>query len=419
MDTSRVKVYGYRWVVLLAFMFINLTIQILWICFAPITGLAAEHYHVSDLQIGFLAMSFMIVYIPMAIPASWAIDTFGFRKAVGFGAILFGVFGLLRGIYADDFNLTLWLTIGIAAGQPFLLSAWAKVAAKWFALEERATAVGLAAVASFLGIAIGQVLTPLLVLQSGFRETQLIYGALAAVSALLFLILAREDPPTPASPPGYDQPALMLDGLRQILRQRDFYYLALVLFVGGGIFNGVSTWVESIVRPKGMSITEAGEMGGIMLIGGIVGAAVLPIISDRLRKRKMILLLGVACSIPGLAGLTLGSGYVFLLISFFFLGVFLNGVAPVAYQYGAEITYPVPEGTSNGLFMLAGQISVVFIYGMGWFESVSGSFTPSLLALIGLMGVGWVVLTLLKESPMMQSKPLPALKDAREGVPPH
>ncbi len=404
MNTSSVKVYSYRWIVLLAFMFINVTIQILWICFAPVTGPAATHYHVSELEIGFLAMSFMIVYIPMAIPAAWAIDTFGFRKAVGFGAILMGVFALLRGAFASDFNLTLVFTIGIAIAQPFLLGAWAKVAARWFAIEERATAVGLAAVASFLGIAIGEVLTPFLVLSYGFRATLLIYGAVAALSSVTFLVLARENPPTPASPPGYDQRALMLDGLKQILRQRDFYYLAFVLFVGSGIFNGLSTWVEGIVRPKGMTITQAGEMGGIMLIGGIVGAVVLPMISDRLRKRKVILLIGVACSIPGLLGLTYGSGYAFLMLSFFALGLFLNGVAPVAFQYGAEITYPVPEGTSNGLFMLAGQISVIFIYGMGWLESVTGTFAPSLLALVGLIVVGCGVLLLLKESQMMLAK---------------
>ena len=55
------RLYGYRWVVLAAFMFINLTIQILWISFAPITGPAAAFYGVSDLQIGLLAMSFMLV----------------------------------------------------------------------------------------------------------------------------------------------------------------------------------------------------------------------------------------------------------------------------------------------------------------------------------------------------------------------
>ena len=33
---STYKLYGYRWMVLAVFMFINLTIQILWITYAPI-----------------------------------------------------------------------------------------------------------------------------------------------------------------------------------------------------------------------------------------------------------------------------------------------------------------------------------------------------------------------------------------------
>ena len=58
---NQYHLYGYRWVVLAVFMFINLTIQMPWIEYAPITGSAAEFYHVTDLQIGFLAMSFILL----------------------------------------------------------------------------------------------------------------------------------------------------------------------------------------------------------------------------------------------------------------------------------------------------------------------------------------------------------------------
>ena len=404
MVTSNVQVYGYRWVVLAAFMFINLTIQILWICFAPISVPAAQYYGVGELDIGLLAMIYMIVFIPVAIPASWAIDTFGFRKAVGLGAILLGVFGLLRGIFTANFTLTLVFTIGLAVAQPFILNAFTKVAAKWFALEERATAIGLAQVASFLGVVVGQMLTPSLVDAFGIATMQLIYGIIAAISAVVFLIIAREDPPTPASPSGQEQRALVLDGLRQILRLRDFYYLAVVFFLAGGIFNGLETWVGSIVHPKGFSPDDAGTLGGLMLIGAIVGAVVFPPISDRLRQRKPILLVGMIAAIPGLALITWNSDFIVLLFAFFILGFFMIGIAPVVYQYGAEITYPTPEGTSNGLFVLAMQISVVFIYAMGWLNDVLGSFTPSLIALIVLLAVSAGLIALLKESPMMTAK---------------
>ena len=75
MKEQTFRVYGYRWVVLAVFMFINLTMQMLWITYAPITGPAAQYYGVTDSQIGLLAMTFMIVYIPLSIPASWAMRT--------------------------------------------------------------------------------------------------------------------------------------------------------------------------------------------------------------------------------------------------------------------------------------------------------------------------------------------------------
>ncbi len=108
------KAYPYRWVVLGVFMLTNLAIQILWISYAPITGPAAGYYGVSDLLIGLLSMSFMIAFIPLSIPASWAIDTLGFRKSVSIGAAMMGMFGVLRGFAGGNYTLVLIATFGLA-----------------------------------------------------------------------------------------------------------------------------------------------------------------------------------------------------------------------------------------------------------------------------------------------------------------
>jgi hypothetical protein len=145
------KLYKYRWVILAFFMFINLTMQMLWIAYAPITGIAASYYGVTDRLIGLLSMVFMIAFIPLSIPASWMIDKFGYRKAVGLGAVMMAVFGLLRGFAGQNYILVLISTIGIAAAQPFLLNAWTTVPAKWFGTDERATMVGLITLANLVG----------------------------------------------------------------------------------------------------------------------------------------------------------------------------------------------------------------------------------------------------------------------------
>ncbi len=395
--TNSYRLYGYRWVVLAVFMFINLTIQMLWITYAPITGPAAKFYGVSDLQIGLLAMSFMIAFIPLSIPVSWVIDTYGFRLAVGIGAVMMGVFGIARGLAATNYNLVLLSTIGIAAAQPFLLNAWTKVPANWFAIEERATAVGLVTLANLIGTGVGMVLTPILTETMSIPTIQLVYGGVAALSAVLFVVLSRETPPSPPGPPGSEARALMLDGLKHAFKVRSFWLYLFVSFIGLGIFNGVTTWVENIVRPRGFTPTDAGTLGALMLAGGILGAVIIPPFSDRQHRRQPFILLGLVLAVPGLAGVAFSTDLWLLFASAFAMGFFLVSTSPIGMQYAAEVTQPTPEGTSNGLIQLFGQASVVFVYIMEAMKTPDGSFTPALLLAAGLLIVSAFVVTQMKD----------------------
>jgi len=391
------KLYGYRWVVLGVFMFINLTIQMLWITYAPITGPAAAFYGVTDLQIGLLAMTFMIAFIPLSIPVSWVIDTYGFRLAVSIGAILMGVFGLLRGFAGANYSLVLWSTIGIAAAQPFLLNAWTKVPANWFAIEERATAVGIVTLGNLIGTALGLVLTPILIETISIPTVQLIYGGIAAFSSVLFILLARETPPTPPGPEGSEVRALMLDGLKHAIKVRPFWFGLVVSFIGLGIFNGVTTWIEAMIRPRGFTPTDAGTLGALMIVGGVIGAVVIPALSDKQRKRQRYLYVAFIGAIPGMIGLTFATTTWLLFTSAFAMGFFLVSAMPIAMQYAAEITHPTPEGTSNGLMQLTGQGAVVFVYIMAALKTSDGSFTPALLLAIGLLVVSALLVTQMKD----------------------
>jgi len=393
--------YAYRWVVLGVFMFINLTIQMLWIAYAPITGPAAQYYGVSDLLIGLLAMTFMIAFIPLSIPVSWAIDTYGFRLTVSIGAVLMGIFGVARGLAGANYTLVLLSTIGVAVAQPFLLNAWTKVPAQWFSLDERATAVGLVTLSNLVGTALGMVLTPVLIESLSIPTVQLIYGGIAAFSAALFVILARERPATPPCPPGREVRALVLDGLKHALGVRPFLYYLFVSFIGLGIFNGVTTWVEKIIRPRGFTPTDAGTLGALMLAGGVLGAVVIPPFSDKQHKRQRYLLLGILLAIPGIFGLAFARNAWLLFLSAFEMGFFLVSTSPIGMQYAAEITFPTPEGTSNGLIQLFGQASVVFVYIMQALQSSDGSFTISLLLAAGLLLLGAALITRMKDPDIM------------------
>jgi cyanate permease len=400
MAKSEFKVYGSRWLMLIVYMVMVAVNQLMWITFAPITGDATKYYGVTDLQIGILSMCFMIVYIAVSIPASWAIDKYGIRVGVGTGAVFTGIFGLIRGFAGTDYHLLLIAQIGIAIGQPFILNAITKLAARWFPIEERATATGLGTLAMYIGILAGMTLTPYLIIGSGIGGMLYIYGIISIVTAAVFLVLIKERPPTAPCRPDQEERSLVFDGFMHTIRTKDFIWLLVIFFIGLGVFNSVTTWIEDILRPRGFSATQAGITGGLMIVGGVIGALIIPMLSDRYKKRTPFIIVALTGATLGLAGITFASSYWVLLSSGMILGFFLLSAGPIGFQYGAEITYPASEGTSNGMLLLMGQVSgIAFIFGMDSLKSsVTGSMTRSLVILIGLMVLSILMSFRLKES---------------------
>jgi cyanate permease len=233
----------------------------------------------------------------------------------------------------------------------------------------------------------------------GIAGTLTLYGIIGIAFAILFFIFMRERPATPPCPEGMEVRSLVLKGLKDTLRNGNFWLLMVIFFVGLGAFNGVTTWIENIVKPRGFNSAQAGIAGGLMIVGGIVGALILPTISDKIRKRTPFIIIALAGAILGLAGVTFFATYALLLISSFVLGFFLLSAGPIGFTYGAEITYPTPEGTSNGLLVLMGQISgILFIFGMDAFKAADGAMTVSLIVLIALMAVSLLLSFRLKEA---------------------
>jgi cyanate permease len=406
MPKTDFKVYGIRWVMLTVYMVMVAVNQLLWITFAPITGEATKYYGVSDLRIGILSMCFMIVYIVVSIPASWIIDRFGIRIGVGIGAVFTGVFGLVRGFAGPDYNWLLLAQIGIAIGQPFILNAITKLAARWFPIEERATAAGLGTLAMYLGILLGMTLTPYLIIGSGISGMLYIYGIISIITTVSFLVLIKERPLTAPCRPDQEERSLVYDGFKQTLRTKDFILLMVIFFIGLGVFNAVTTWIEDILRPRGFSATQAGITGGLMIVGGIIGALFIPILSDRFKKRTPFIIIALTGATLGLTGITFATSYWLLLTSGMVLGFFLLSSGPIGFQYGAEITFPASEGTSNGMLLLMGQVSgIAFIFGMDSFKSAAtGSMTRSLVILIGLMVLSILMSFRLKESKILSKE---------------
>ncbi|MFZ5940620.1 MAG: MFS transporter [Bacteroidota bacterium] len=410
---------GYRYIALVVFMLVTISIEIQWLTHAAVARPAEVFYAgqfspASFINIDFLAMVYMLIFLIMSFPASYVIDTFGIRIGIGIGALLLGVFSVIKAVFAENFAGVVLAQTGLAIAQPFLLNGVTAFTARWFPLRERALAAGLLALAQYLGIVIAMLLTPLLVVSDpdlpgygeGFQTMLWYYAAFSVLAALLALVFIKERPAGIA----YNEEERLgfMKGLKLILSRRDMLITIFLFLIGLGIFNAISSMTDSIAEHIGVKDSD-GLIGGLMLIGGIVGAVVLPLLSDKFQKRKLFLLICLAGMIPGVLGLTFSgmlsqdpdTVYNIALLASFVLGFFVMSAGPIGFQYAAEVSFPAPESTSQGILLWVGQLT-----GMGFVAGMSirnnqylGNFLL-LFAFLSLLSLAAVLL--LRESPMMK-----------------
>ena len=379
---SQYRVFRYRWAVLLALVPAILSSEVCWLTFAPIASQVMDHYQVSSFSVDLFSVSYMLMYILLTFPASWVIDRWGWRASFTIGGAITAVFALTRWVFAGSYPMVLLSQFLLAAGQPFLVNVSTKVPANWFAPRERSTAAGILMMAQYLGFILPMIASPLLMDGMGMGGMLGVYGALCTVSALVALAVGRERPTVPPGPPA---PAENMNARQMVglVRSGAFLRVLVIGFVSMGIFNTILTVLEKLLAPQGFSSLDAGIVGAAFVVSGIVGAVLVPMLSDRTGRRIPLIAFGVASIAPLTLALGLLHGMAAVVPCAAILGFLVMGLAPVLFQHGAEIAYPVPEGASFALIMLAGQVSgAVFVW---VFNLLMGSGTSAAAGLIFLV----------------------------------
>ena len=408
----------YLFVILSVFLLITVAIELQWLTHAAVARPAEVFYEgqfntESFFNIDFLAMVYMVAFLVMSFPASYVIDTYGVKKGLFVGTALLGLFSILKAVFAQSFTGVVVAQIGLAMAQPFILNAVTAVTARWFPLSERGMAAGLLALAQYIGIVVAMLVTPALVGSSpelanygeGFEKMLWIYGGFCLLAAILFMMFMKERPGN--MPPEPTERFEFFKGIRHIIRKKDMILMLFLFLIGLGIFNAISAMTDSIAEHVGVQDSD-GLIGGLMLIGGIIGAIILPILSDKYRKRKLFMVICILGMVPAVFGLAFPDSlasepesiYRITLVASFVLGFFVMSAGPIGFQYAAEVSYPARESSSQGLLLWVGQLTgMLFVAGMSVQNNLHlGSFmtTFAILSIVALVAV-----LMLKESPMI------------------
>ncbi|CAM3565576.1 MFS transporter [Parendozoicomonas haliclonae] len=429
---DRIKTGDYpfwRWIMLLVLMLLSALIQLQWLTHAAVARPAESFYFYQIqqrpwLEIDNLALLFMVVYLFLSIPASWLITRIGLKNSLQISALLLGAFSLLKGLEADSLATVFVAQLGLAIIQPVILNASTTLADQWFPLEERALANGLTILSLFIGVIAVMAITPEFAVSDpsdgsygkGIPMIVEIYGVVCAViSATCFCLLkdspvqtnTSADTSANTSEIAHNTKLPVRECLRRLLHDRNMRICIFLFMVGLGLFNAISSLTDAISASLRVEDSD-GLLAMAMMVGGIIGAVVFPLLSDHRKTRKNILLLCTLGMLPSLACLAWADSlllnseaiYQLALAATALFGFFVLGAGPVGFQYVAEVTAPVPEAYSQGALYLAGQFSGILMVIAMSVEKYQ--WLPLILKLSVLLTLLCVLVILaLSESPAM------------------
>jgi predicted MFS family arabinose efflux permease len=340
-----------RYCVLWIYAALQALTQFEWLRFAPLTSEVASRYGVSQGQIGLLSLVFPLVFVILAVPCGALIDRIQVRTSLRI--IAAGMVGaaVVR-VLGARYELLLFGQILFALVQPLVMSLIVRLADVWFPADERLRATEIGSMALLAGIGLASVLVPAIgaaALQSSLKIDASLLGA----AALLTFVVVPADPVT-------CMPAAAVAGVRSwsartwtALRRAPFPAILILVFLANGYFNAIETWMESILHRRGVDAQTAGVVALFMLISGIAGMALLPVVRRGLSIPTI--LVGITLIVTGATTVLFATAStVWLCVTGLVLGLILAPlpilIEAVGHHAGRE-----HAGIAISLFWLAGN----------------------------------------------------------------
>ncbi|XP_076823376.1 choline/ethanolamine transporter flvcr2a-like [Clavelina lepadiformis] len=403
------KLYHKRWFILFLFSFYSGTNAFQWIEYSIISNIITRFYNVSVTTTDWLSMVYMIGYIPLIFPVTWLLDRKGLRVIALLGSTL-NALGAIVKIPSAEPHL-FWVTmLGqtiCSIAQVFILGMPSKIAATWFGPREVSTACSIAVFGNQIGVAVGFLLPPRIVpdvddvAEIAVNLRYLFIGTAALTSALALLVIvffkAKPDvPPSQAQAHFLEniRSESYLDSIKQLIFSAPSLLLIISYGVNTGSFYAISTLLnQEILDQYPDKIVDAGQIGLTMVLAGVAGSVICGIWLDRTRlyKKTTVVIYLFTLLLMGLYTGTLNLGYLWVVyLSIAALGFTMTGYLPIGFEFAAEITFPVSEGSSSGLLNASAQIfGILFTISMGKLIPASSVLAGNIFLcgalLIGLM----------------------------------
>ena len=324
----------------------------------------SDSFHINATLLGVLAAVYFYTYAALQIPVGIIVDHYGPHRSLAFAAILAAT-GCLLFSFTDSFGWAIGTRMMVGAGASFSFIASLKLIANWFDAKQFGTLTGLTNIVGMVGAVVGVGVLSGATDSIGWRHTILILGIAGAVLAVLIVFVVRDHPSSTAVPNATKTQ-------RQRIQEaaKDTYAVLSVFqnWVNGfyaATINAPYIALGALWGTKYLEVNyqltkpSAALLSSMIFVGAIPGSFFFGWFSDRIKRRKLPMVIGAFGSVTAFGvqlyvpGLPLFVSYLLFLL----LGFFCSANV-VSYAVAHDLCPPRAIGVAVGFVS-------TFLYGVG------------------------------------------------------
>ncbi|UZT96200.1 MFS transporter [Chryseobacterium fluminis] len=345
MSASLKKFYIIAWLFGLIFYFLDYVIRS-----APAVMIPelVSNFNTTELKLISMVGTYYYTYSTCSLIAGIALDKFGGKKSLFAGTLILGIGCLLFLISSQVAGVSGRLLQG--AGCAFAFPGCVYLASKGFSSKSLATAIGFTQCIGMLGGTAGQFIVGPWVEKGVNIDTFWLWsGIVTIITALgLFLVIPKEDK---AKEPGElgAKPIGYLEPYKIVFKNPQSWLCGItsgLLFAPTTIF--AMTWaVAFFQKDKQFVFHEAAITSAMVAFGWVFGCPLLGFITDKIGRRKPVLVAGATLMIISLLQLIYLPDLYPAKISMFVLGLG-SGAAMIPYSVIKEANPDFVKGSATG-----------------------------------------------------------------------
>jgi MFS family permease len=284
------KLYGYRWAIVGIFWFVIFAYGANWFALSPLLGEFKTTFGITNTWQTPLLISLIGMFVIFfAWPAGSLIDRKGPKISISIGALFMAIGFGIRPWLLDSFYTLLLSSIIAGIGLAWILVAMAPQMLRWFPHKQASLPVGIAASGLFIGFGTGSLAVPLLVTITTKFYSFLLFGVIAVIAFFVWIIFARDSPPTSPEEQIKVKTMGFTEGLKNVIRSKNAYLYPIIGFFIVGITLVISHFIPMLYSSDPNVKKQGGYIAGFLLYGCALGAFTAPFAAKKYGIKKVTL----------------------------------------------------------------------------------------------------------------------------------